>query len=243
MHTFVESRLTPNTCSICRVSKDEHHCSVCECTLVEKLFGNMLFCAAHKEAELAAQKELEAGAEQRVRELENNRPAANIPQVDSSIQVSTDIFNAKIASIEELRKQVESDETITNKHFALAQKLEERYNHLKSVITEAQNTLRESQNEHRAIQTYYNELAKKLRDEERERIKIQDVQYRPPEKPTKKPTAPKVKVFDKHSIKQASADSGIPEMLITLTCTARNISAIEAVRVLRESGFENKGSN
>lgn len=239
IHDFKPSKLDSTKCSVCDTVESEHKCQICGFPRIEKFMG-ILFCDPCKQKEIEAQSELRATEQLRLADLaEKNRQELEqrktLTQPDSTIQVSSDIFNAKIATIEEWRKAIDEDNSVENKHFELSKRMETRFLHLKQVITDAQLALKDAQNEQRAIQSYYNELAKKLKAEEREKIKIQDVQYHPPEKPTKKVSAPKVKVFDRASVKQAASESGIPEMLIQLTCTARNVTAVEAVRIIRES--------
>lgn len=207
----------------------EHVCEVCGAAGELEEYQTILFCVNCLTQEKQLQRKNKVESESRVQET-------RIPRPDSSIQISTDIFNAKIASINELKNAIEKDESTENKHFALARVLDERYKHLKEVITGATDTIRDASNEVRAIQTYYNDLAKKLKTEEREAIKIADVKYQPPEKPTKKVSAPTVKKYDKQQIKMASAQSNIPEALIQMTCVARQVTPMEAVRILREAG-------
>ena len=230
-HEFRAAPVDTSKCLFCNLAESEHICSVCNKSDVKlnKMAG-MLYCEPCLAREELAQKELEASAKTRVAELETNR----VPSPDTTIEVITDIFNAQIASIEEWRKEIELDTTIINKHFELAQRMEARYLHLKSVITDAQNTLKTAQNDSRSIQTYYNDLAKRLKSEERERIRIADVQYHPPEKPTKATKAPSVKKYNKIEIREASGISGIPEQILTMLCVTHNVSVKEAIQMFRQ---------
>jgi predicted transcriptional regulator len=156
--------------------------------------------------------------------------------IDQSIQVSQDIFNAKMISINELKLTIDNDSTIENdkKHFLLARTLDDRFKHLVQVIAGLNEQQREIQNEQRAIQTYYNELAKKLREDEREQIKLRDVQYQPPIKPIVKQKAPSIKKYDKNVIKQVARETGMPENTIQMIVVARQIEPLTILRIFNE---------
>lgn len=239
IHLFKPSKQEVTVCAICSLTVDEHKCCApangknCGFVLIEKFMG-MPFCAAHIEKE----KELQAENEKRAKErVEATYERKEINQPDTSIEVVTDIFNAKIASIDSIRVEIENDASIENKHFELAHRLEERFLHFRQLIIESQQIIKDAQAETRTIQTYYNDLAKKLKQEEREKIKIQNVEYRPPEKPVKAIKAPTVKKYDKSAIRDASQKSGIPEALIQMTCVARQVTPIQAIAILKESGL------
>jgi Fic family protein len=234
LHEFRASQIDASKCVTCKRSETDHTCDICDASGNVEVYENNLWCASCYQSEQAANQRV-ASMNQTV-ETRNQ----NLLKEDATIQIVTDIFNAKIASINELRQAIEADSSIENKQFALAKTLEERFKHLRSVITGANETIKDAQNEQRAIQTYYNDLAKKLRADEREQIKLQDVQYRPPEKPASKPKAPVIKKYDKQQVKMAAAQSGIPEAVIQMTCVARNVTPMEAVRILRESGLAAK---
>lgn len=219
-------------CLFCNLPESEHTCSVCGASdkQLQKMAG-MLYCQECMEKEEAAQKELEATKDARVAERVN---PATLPQPDTSITVLSDIFNAKIALLEDIRKEIDADESIVNKHFALAERLQTRYEHLKQVIIDAQKVEKDAQSESRTILTYYNDLAKKLKEDERAKIRLNDTQYQPPVKPTKTPKAPTVKKYNKTEIREMAAKSGIPEAMLTQICLSRNCPVTEAVQVYRQ---------
>jgi ribosomal protein L20A (L18A) len=199
-----------------------------------ELFETILFCETCLQKEKAAQIEVERTAGERLAQLEKNRQ----PAPDTSISITQDLFNSKIASINEWKKEIEADSTIENKYFALAERMGARYELLYSIITKAQQAVKDAQGEQRVIQSYYNDLSKKLRADEREKIKIADVRYVPPEKPISKPKAPTVKKYDKVAIREAAQLSNFPEQVIQMICVARQVTPVEAVRILRESGLK-----
>lgn len=159
-------------------------------------------------------------------------------EIDNGIKISTDIFNAKTIAIHELKKAIDADPTIPNeqKYFTLAKHIEERFNNLTDIIFSQRQVILEAENEQRAIQTYYNDLGKKLRAEEREQIRLKDVTYKPLEpKVTKTPKAPTTKKVDVNAIKEACVKGGIPEAMavIMMLCTAKKISPEEAVETFK----------
>lgn len=232
-HFFHQSQLDADRCIDCKRLQSEHACEICgtDKEALDVEFA-MLLCEACISKERALQIENRKHEQARVDAIESSRV---IPAPDYSIQVVQDIHNAKIASIVELRKAIDADSTIENKHFALASVLSERYQHLKIVVTQASTTIREAQSEQRAIQTYWNDLSKKLKLEEREKIKIADVQYRPPEKPVKSIKAPSLRKYDKAAIREAALQTGIPESRIQMVCTAKDCTPLDAVRFIRET--------
>jgi hypothetical protein len=160
---------------------------------------------------------------------------AKFKEIDNSIKIQTDIFNAKTIAIHELKVAIDNDPAIENKNFALAQSVEARFNHLRDVIFSKRQEITEAENEQKAIQVYYNELAKKLRTEEREKIRLKDAQYKPAEVIVKKPRAVTVKKFDKVAIRDAARESGIPEAVLQMLCIAKGFTPLEAVRHFKES--------
>lgn len=228
-HNFTPSQANDKLCATCKHDLSNHVCEICSKEALVDIHWSMLLCKDCYEKELAAQKEIRDTADERVKA---------ISQPDTTIKVSQDIFNAKIASIEDLRKAIDADATIENKAFALASVLNERYIHLKNVlIPERQALVNDGLTEERAIQSYYNDLSKKLREKERAEIKIQDVRYQPPDKPVKTPKAPTVKKYDKNAIRDAALASGLAENLIQMVCLQRNVSPLEAVRLMKEMGL------
>jgi hypothetical protein len=234
-HEFRAAPVDTSKCLFCNLAESDHVCSVCSKTglKLDKMAG-MLFCEPCKKQEEIAWAENQKHAEERVIEVKTR-----IPEPDTTIQVTTDIFNSHIAAIEEWRKEI--DATIVGeqaRHEALAFKMQERYLHLKTVIEAG----KAAQAESRTIQTYYNDISKKIREEIRAQIKIADVQYHPPEKPVKAPKIPSLKKTNRAEIREASQLSGIPESVLTILCNTRNMSVKDAIQFCKqvESDSTNK---
>ncbi len=159
-------------------------------------------------------------------------------EVDSRIQVRTDVFNAATTAIVDLKKAIDADESITNKPFALATELSNRFNHYKTVIFELNEKVVEASNNQKAIQIYLNQLANSLRAEEREKLKISDINYKP--KDVKTPVTAKTiklskKRLDKKEVKDFAAKLGIPEFTLQMICIQKNMSAEQGYNMLKKS--------
>lgn len=100
-------------------------------------------------------------------------------QVDYSIQVRSDIFNAETVSLHAIKEAIDTDDTITNKPYVMAEKVMERYKHYKDVVFELQQQAVEAGERQQATLRYLNNFANQLRVEEREKLKIQDISYQP----------------------------------------------------------------
>lgn len=198
-HTFVGSILNASVCRQCnrpeKDHSDEAECESCgrvgPCELIVE--DNILCC------ELCAARDAEIKAEQAALPKDKNerinviKLMAQNRQIEYSVKILPDIFNAKMKSIVELHAAFTADESIKNADFHLAQIMEKRHNHLRDVLIERQRQNDEDRTEQRAIQQYYNELANKLRAEEREQIHIKNLEYKPAEPKIKKPKAPSTK--------------------------------------------------
>lgn len=109
-----------------------------------------------------------------------------------SISRSEDFFNARTIAISDRWATIVADDSIENenKHYQLAKEVREHYLHLKEVLFKTIETQLEITSHQRANQIYLNQLASKLREEERVKLHLANIDYIPP---TPKAT-PKVKV-------------------------------------------------
>lgn len=157
-------------------------------------------------------------------------------KIDTSLQVRTDLFNAETISITELKNAIETDDSIDNKRFALATTLQERIAHFQELIREKQNELVDATTKQRATQSYLNQLANSLRSEEREKLKLSDINYRPPVTiKSVKPTTIKRKAIDKAELKKYAAELNISEFTLQMIVVQKNCTVEEAANMLRKS--------
>lgn len=211
--------------------------SVCDCcpsgANLRIAFG-MTMCKECHEKELRLQEENKKQASARV-VLANNLLETS-RKIDASIELREDLYNAQTVSNIDLKNAIESDPSIENKQFAYAVALKERFEHFTKVIFDARKTLTEANNKQRAIQTELNELANKLRHDEREKLKLADLSYTPNTPAVKPPKTGKPKTSNAKLIREMAAKYGVPSHVIQLMVTARNMdpekAAIEAKRQL-----------
>lgn len=232
-HNYQDSQLHPGICSVCKRNVIDHtEDAVCESCGIQGLcndVNNILSCPKceswYTTAEATDKTLHEKAVETRLA----------FQQTDANIKISTDIFNAKTVAIHKIKTAIDADPAITNKDFALAQLIESRFLHLKDIIFARRAEVVEAENEQKAIQIYYNELAKRLRQEERERIRLKDVQYQPLPVVVKKSREVKIKKYDVDGIKRVSADTGVGASILQMLCVQHNITPIEAARLYKET--------
>ena len=156
-------------------------------------------------------------------------------QVDESIRVSSDLFNADTMAIIERKKLIDSNPDIENKPYFLANQLIEQFRHNKQVIFEANETIIKASNEQKAIQVYLNNLANSLRQEEREKLKISDINYKPESKVISRPKAPSRTKLDLIALKKAASELGVSLIFIQQLVISKGISIEQAVDVIKKS--------
>lgn len=206
-HSFQPTSDGLNKCRACRYTEIDHTehatCESCGATATCNIYtyknlSTILFCPTCYEKEVVAYSRTPAYAES-VEKNAYQSLLAESEKVDSAINIQTDIFNAKTVSINALKLEIEKS-GIENPHFELAKVLDARYKHLKDVIFSNRAQITDAENEQRAIQTHYNELAKKLRSEERTQLQLKDVNYKPSMPDLKKVKAPAVKQYDRDAL-------------------------------------------
>lgn len=261
-HKFLASQIDIERCAICRQFKPNHICEICglntvhinkileDGTVIDKdeeleltiADGNILMChdCYNHENELQIENQSEVKVTERKEFTSDvHSIALNASRImDAAIQVRTDLFNAEVTAIVDLKNIIDNDESITNKHYELASQLKDRFEHFQSVIFDKQKEIIESSNSQRAIQVYLNELANKLRSEEREKLKISDINYKPNDI-TKVLKVPKIKVnkprLDKDELNKAAKELGIPVFTLQSFIVAKNISIEVAANMIRAS--------
>lgn len=217
-------------------------CCVCDTTKGIEIWNAEPWCKSCKETEEKAQKEVEAGAEERVREVNNRAKEINKMhtlerqlEVDTTIEVASDIFNAKTVAIVEIEQAIADDKSIENKQFELAKRLKTRFETLTTAIFERNKQNLEDSSEQRAIQTRLNTLANNLREKEREELRLKDLTYKP--EPPKKAAKPKKKPgpkFNKAEIREQAAKIGVDEYTLQMICVSKNLQPKEAAEELQK---------
>ena len=221
----------------------------CECCPNDKgpfvKFMTMVMCmdCYNKEKALQAANNHPVTQQNRVNEYRelSNITVAISRETDAALQVRTDLFNASTTSILELKKLIDEDETITNKPYALASELKNRFNHFKQIIFKAQEEIIDATSNQRAIQSYLNQIANQLRAEEREKLKIADLNYRPnPVKPvssgpSEKTVRPRKPKFDMGELRKFAKEMGIDEAKLRMVCVAKGLTVEAAAKEIKAS--------
>lgn len=241
-HTFHPSTLDTSKCNQCKRVQNEHSCEVCSDTHSDvHIYMTLLMCDSCFDKEKEFQVSLANGASQRVNTAVNtseaNRELAESNQIDASVVVRTDLFNAATKSILDLKSLIDADETITNKPYALASALKDRFNAFKNVVFELNAQIVEASNQQIAIQRYLNDLSNKLRAEEREKLKISDINYKPKDvKPIKVTSIKTAKnKLDKVELRKYASQIGVPEYMLQMIVVSKGLSIQAAAKVLQDS--------
>lgn len=257
MHKFVLS-ISPDSskpvCMKCHRPELDHtdkaSCEACDYVGACELYSSepnkvMLLCPSCIEKEEAHRMSPEQ-QQKRVQAI-----VANSKTIDSGIQLRTDIFNAQTTSIMELKAAIDADDSITNKHFHLAEVLTDRLNGFKKAVFELNEQMVNKVSEQRAVMTYLNDLANRLKVAEREKIKLADVSYQPnPAKISKPRVASPVKKYDKTEINKhaialntwaiENGHSAIPASVLQMVCIARNMTPEQAANQLKQGMMSTK---
>lgn len=202
-------------------------CDYCESTDSIVKVGDSQTCPLHRnEAAKSSNNTVTTPAPISINEVLKQTRA-----VDAAINVRTDIFNNETVALDDIKKAIWADDTITNKPFALAQEVHARYIKYKDVIFEHQQIINDEMNKQRAAQVYLNNLANTLRTEEREKLKISDINYKPRNValPVNKKTIKMVKTrIDAKELRAAAADLGIPEFTLKMIIIQKHLTVSEA---------------
>jgi hypothetical protein len=203
----------------------------------------MKMCRECYETNKRLTEESKLGAQSRVDTLNATIREAKV--IDESIKLDTDRFNAATISIAEIKAAIDSDESISSdkKDYKLAEVMIERFNHYKAVYFEAQQKAVEAGTHQKAIQVYLNNLANKLRSEEREKLKLQDINYKPnPVAPGKSAVKtikdPTKKKYTQKQIMDAAKKANAPLSVIQALVIAQNMSPEAAVNIYKSKMAE-----
>jgi len=215
-------------------------CDCCPNKVAEraiKTFADMKMCPSCHATEIRLQAENNTPEKQQERVDSLHEALDRSRAIDSAISVRTDLFNAATTAIVDLRQIIESDDTIINKNFKLAEELMARFEHFKSVVFEANAAIVEATNNQKAIQVYLNQLANSLRAEEREKLKIQDLNYKPKEVKPVKPRAVKTAKakLNKGDLRKYAAELGVSEFTLQMLVVSKGITVEAAANMLRKS--------
>lgn len=232
-HTFRMDPIQPDICAHCSRPVIDHGpeatCEWCNKVTDCELLGASLLCAAcrQKEYDNAVQKAKENYDRNIAIQAAQRNPLAAITSSklsDEKVQVSSDIFNAEITSIVELRAALvaklnghsDSPQQLTPQQenetdFELAKLITERHRGYHKAFFEVRRQLDEIHSKMKADAQALNDLAGKLTKEQQAETKLKDINYpikETPVKPVHKPKAVKAKVsMEDHIINLIIASS------------------------------------
>lgn len=164
---------------------------------------------------------------------------SNARRIDESIHLSTDIFNAKTVAFIDIRDAVYANPEIPqdSKRFELARICKERIRHFQEVIFELDKKKIEAYSEQKSWHLALNDLANKLRVEEREQLKISDITYdvKLPKSVTPRKITTSPKKASKEELRQLASELGMPEFTIQLVMTSKNWTIEQVGNHLRKT--------
>lgn len=232
-HNFTPGQLDASKCATCKYDIISHtNMATCECCPTigpVEIHKTMLMCPECVIKEKRLEAESIAGAEDRVKTV-----LERAQSIDYSIKIREDIFNAETVSIAEIKSAIDTDSTIENKRFELAKRLTERYQHFSKVIFDKQQEIDADNTKQRAVQSYLNQLANQLRTEEREKLKLHDINYKPVDKTPKVSKVTTKKGFDKFELVKWANSVDIPLAAFQMVCVAKNMTPEQAAEHFRK---------
>lgn len=178
-------------------------------------------------------------------------------KIDEQLHLSSDIFTAKTISIEEIRKAIWNDTTIPNdkKFFEFVAFAKQRINQMQRVIFELDKNKIEAYSEQKAWHVAMNDFANKLRKEEREQLRIQDVTYdvKMPKPVTPRAIKTNPKKVSKEELRKAvselnselvgSGKDGIQEFTVSMVMVSKGWTLEQTINHLRRSLKEGMSEN
>jgi hypothetical protein len=181
-----------------------------------------------------------------------NKLIGEARKIDDQLHLSSDIFTAKTVPIEELRKAIWANTEIPQdkKFFEFVAECKRHINKLQTVIFDLDKQKIEAYSEQKAWHVAMNDYANKLRHDEREALKIQDITY---DVKMPKPVTPRaIKLSSKRpskiELRKAVNDlnqelvgtgkDGFAESTVDLLIISKNWTLEQAINFLRRSAKE-----
>jgi hypothetical protein len=242
-HSFVKPFDSSDKCGKCKFPEIAHSdkatCEACpNIGPVDIRYGNILMCDScwTKEQNLKAESMRPENVQNRVNAMNAAMDVSR--KIDAAVSVRPDLFNAATTAIVDMKKLIDENPEITNKPFTLATELKNRFEHFQKVVFEANEQIIAATNNQKAIQVYLNNLANSLRAEEREKLKIQDISYKPiaPKTPTVKTVTTKTsKKIDKALLRKYAIELGVSDFTLQSFVVSSGCTVEEAADKIRKS--------
>ena len=204
-HKFVAIAGSFTICSKCNrdivLHSEYATCEVCKkCPCTVTIVNDYAMCESCKQNEIQAMVENRSivhAIPEPIKKLEqefskngNGRDKRDFSLVDLPTN-GTEFFNAETIAHIKLFEKVKADNDIKeeDKWMFYVDQLQKRRNHLQAVLKEAVDILTETRSRLTSAERDINLVASKLRADEKAKLKIQDITYKPTQAP-KKVTAP-----------------------------------------------------
>lgn len=239
-HSFVSSAGNQELCRCGRPEIDHTDRATCEACgnsgTCDVMAGNILACMDCQEKEARLQAENNTPEKQQARVDQMNSVLQIARAIDTTVQVRTDVFNAETLAIVDIKRAIDEDETIQNKHFTLSKIIDERFVQFGEAIFAKREEIAILEAKQRASQNYYHELKKKLTAEERASLKLKDVTYQPAEPKTVKPKAPSQSI-NKIELDKLCKQYGIEQYkhIVNIIVMQKKVSIEEAVKHVKKT--------
>ena len=164
--------------------------------------------------------------------------------INTTVSVRSDLFNAITESIESIKKQIDSDTSIENKSFALALAIQAKIQQTKRAIFDLNEQVMIENTRQRAQQEYLNTLANTLRKEERDKLHMQDITYKPKPilAPVRSSTIKKARL-NMVELKQYADELGINQFTLQAYVVSKGLTLEAAVIELRRNIKEAKSES
>jgi hypothetical protein len=223
-------------------------CAICKESRILTPFMGMRVCVDCKEKEIKLQKESDEEAESRVAEVNQRMQdeiseikklsLENAKEIDNSIEVLEQIWNAETTPLVQVKSIIDNDENIEKKHLALATFISERITQFKEAIFTIDEKKVELANKMRRDQVYLQELAPKLTAEQREKLRVADLSYTPAT-PKKKKVVKKgerrgPKRFTKKQLDAVAKEFGYDPYMIKTLALQKGVDLVEAALMIKK---------
>ncbi len=210
---------------------DEIKLACCICGIKDniEIWETQLWCPECKNKEVDAQQGIADTVDERVAQL------AKQVEIDTSIKTTKDFFNAKTTSMIRIRELIDEDDTITteDKNFEEAKRILDRLKRFSKVLFQLKQKELEVAKETRVMQSHLNDLANKIRTDQREQLRLKDITYKPVSPKISKPRKIKKPKFNKKELREVATSLQMPEYDIQTICVQKNFTPLEAKTYLQ----------
>lgn len=245
-HPFQSSIIDSAKCKICKRPESDHgKDAVCEaCTKTGDCVdvNGILMCPSCLENELVSKPSF-----QKMQQMAYSNPftanplqqlAESVKQSDAKLSGKPEFFNAETISIEEIKQKLEADSSITNKRLELGKIVFQRIVDFQKAIFDADQVRFELGDRQEANRRYLNNLAAQMTAEEREIVRLKDINYPVQQPKLTVPRAPSTKAkSNKEELREAASKYKVDAVAIQTICIARNMSVAEAVELMIKMGI------